>query len=219
MGEEMKQAADVYAEREKDLYIQTVKGRRFYMSKPAFDIEEIAHATAMQCRYTGHVSDFYSVAEHGVLVSRLVEEVPECAGNPFEGLMHDAHEAYVSDIAAPWKVLIPDYRTMEAKLESAMRANYNLPEKISAGVKRADWLALFIEAAALLPPHSTDDWLTPTEDFRDFMNPIIASGKFKPACLPPIAAKQAFMRRFSDLFMRHTMSIHAAVNEANRASA
>jgi hypothetical protein len=36
------------------------------------DIRDIAHATAMQCRYNGHVTKFYSVAEHMVHISDAV---------------------------------------------------------------------------------------------------------------------------------------------------
>lgn len=195
----MQQAADLYLEKEKDLYIQTVKGRRFYMSHPSFDIEEIAHATSMQCRYTGHTKDFYSVAEHCVMVSRLVAETQGAPGLAFEGLMHDAHEAYVSDIASPWKALIPDYRKMEERLEGQMRAHYGLPPHISETVKLCDWIALFVEATDLLPPGVSDDWLTPTPTFRDIANPIIHSRVFRPRCLPPKRAAEEFLHRFADL--------------------
>lgn len=196
----MKQAADLYAEKEKHLYIQTVKGRRFYMDAPSFDIEEIAHATAMQCRYTGHTREFYSVAEHCVIVSRLVEDLAVCRpGTPFEGLMHDAHEAYVSDIASPWKVLIPDYQKMEKGLESKLRVAYQLPEKISEGVKLADWLALFVEAGSLLLPGVTDDWITPSEDFRTILAPVIAGGVYRPVPLAPGEARKAFLDRYAEL--------------------
>lgn len=198
----MQQAADLYLEKEKDLYIQTVKGRRFYMSKPSFDIQEIAHATAMQCRFTGHVREFYSVAEHSVLVSRLLAETQGMPELAFEGLMHDAHEAYVSDIASPWKALIPDYRKMEARLEAQMRMWCRLPEKHSEAVKLCDWIALFIEAEALLPPGVSDDWLTPTPDFRSIAEPIIASRMFRPRCLNPKAARIEFLFRYEDTIPR-----------------
>lgn len=195
----MQQAADLYLEKEKDLYIQTVKGRRFYMSHPSFDIEEIAHATSMQCRYTGHTKDFYSVAEHSVMVSRLLAETQSKPELAFEGLMHDAHEAYVSDIASPWKALIPDYRKMEERLEGQMRAHYGLPVKHSEAVKLCDWLALFIEATDLLPPGVSDDWLTPTPEFRSIAEPIIASRIFRPRCLTPKQASTEFLHRFADV--------------------
>ena len=62
------------------------------------DIRDIAHSLSQQCRFTGHTSEFYSVAEHSVLVS---EAVP--ARDAALGLMHDATEAYLADLAKPIK--------------------------------------------------------------------------------------------------------------------
>jgi hypothetical protein len=198
----MQNAAELYAEKEKSLYIVTNKGRKFYADAPTFDTEEMAHALSMQCRYTGHTKEFYSVAEHCVLVSMMCSELPECYGdqNPldasFEGLMHDAHEAYISDLAAPWKVLVPDYRAVEERFEAACRKAYGLPPgRVTDGVKRADWYALFLEARELLPPGISDDWVTPYPDFREQLNKVDAY-VYGPRCWSPKVAKKAFLSRF-----------------------
>src|SRR4051812_43149736 len=60
------------------------------------DIEDIAHALALQCRFTGHTDEFYSVAQHSVLVAN---HCPSEYG--IYGLLHDGSEAYLSDIARP----------------------------------------------------------------------------------------------------------------------
>lgn len=151
-------AAEHYKAHEVDLSIETFSGKKFFMSHPEFDIDDIAHAIGMQCRYTGHSNRFFSVAEHSMLVMRLVEDLK--LGDPFEGLMHDAAEGYLSDIAAPWKVLLPDYKAIEAKIEGPLRKHWGLPTVLSDGVKRADWLALFIEARHLLPSKAAD-WIAP----------------------------------------------------------
>lgn len=193
---DMKQAADLYLEKEKDLHIYTCKGRQFFIAHPTFDVEEIAHATSMQCRYTGHVRKFYSVAEHGVLVASILdfEGQHEYA---FEGLMHDAHEAYVSDIASPWKVLIPDYRAIEERLEGAMREWAHLPSKISRQVKRADWLALFIEAEQLLRPGITAEWLEPESGMKDYAKELRSrSARFLIQGLPPEQARQEWLNHY-----------------------
>ena len=204
----MKQAADLYAEKEKDLHIYTCKGRQFLIAHPTFDVEEIAHATAMQCRYTGHTREFYSVAEHGVLVANILAWECEPRGTEFEGLMHDAHEAYVSDIASPWKVLIPDYRKMEKKLEAAMRAHFLLPEKISPAVMRADWLALFIEAEQLLAPGITKDWLEPEPGMKDYAAELRhRSARFMVQSLEPKKARDQWLHHYERL------STYRAVHE------
>lgn len=195
----MQQAAELYEEKEKDLYIQTFNGSRFYMARPEFDIEEMAHALSMQCRFTGHVRRFYSVAEHCVIASRLVQDHPgvfKLPATPYEALMHDAHEAYVSDIASPWKVLIPDYRAMEHKLELAMRRHFGLPDKMSEGAKLADWVMLFAEAQTLLTPGVSDDWLVPSDDFRSIAQPLIDTYKYAPNSWTPTEAKAEFLRRY-----------------------
>jgi uncharacterized protein len=198
----MEQAADLYARKEKDLHIYTCKGRQFFLSHPTFDIEEIAHATAMQCRYTGHTNRFYSVAEHAVLVADILDwnAHPELA---YEGLMHDAHEAYVSDIASPWKVAIPDYRRVEEKLEAAMREWAHLPSKISSEVKRADWLALFIEAEQLLWPGVTKEWLEPEVGMKETAHQMrTLSARFIVAGYDPNEANNAFLARYYQLQRR-----------------
>ena len=59
----------------KHAWMTTRSGRRFQPFDPepsTIVIEDIAWALANQCRFNGHVSQFYSVAQHSVAVSRLV---------------------------------------------------------------------------------------------------------------------------------------------------
>lgn len=188
----MQQAAEFYAERNNELWIQTYKGNKFYLENPKFDIEEIAHSLSLQCRFTGHIKDFYSVAEHSILVAGLTKELE---GPAFEGLMHDAHEAYFSDLASPWKQVVPDYKRVEHSLEVAMRSEFNLPPVITEIVKMSDWVALFIEARALLNG-TLDDWRAP-EGVRE-----LADKKFEffaPVCLVPREAERMFMEVYEYL--------------------
>lgn len=82
-------------------WIQTYTGRRFWPLDPRTAdvcLDDVAHALSNLCRFTGHVKTFYSVAQHCVLASHAAR--PEAA---MLALLHDAAEAYLGDIARPWK--------------------------------------------------------------------------------------------------------------------
>ena len=127
-------------------YINTYTGQHFYYDDPRnFDIRDIARALSNICRFTGHLKEFYSVAQHSVMASHLVPR-------PFalEALLHDAHEAYVGDCNAPLKSMLPDYRHMESRIEQALRAHFKVPVRMSSCVKEADMIMLATERRDLL---------------------------------------------------------------------
>jgi len=106
--------------------ITTFSGISFWPLLPNPDdirIDDIAHALAHQCRFAGHTRLFYSVAEHSVRVSQLCR--PEDA---LWGLLHDASEAYLSDVPAPLKELpeFEPYRAAERNLQGAVAQRFGL---------------------------------------------------------------------------------------------
>lgn len=116
--------------------ISTWSGRWFDILAPQdyeYDIEEIAHSLSNLCRYTGHTNGFYSVAEHSVLVSRLVPD-----NLALRGLLHDASEAFLGDVASPLKKLLPEYKAIERSVEQAIANYYGLPFPYPAAIKEAD---------------------------------------------------------------------------------
>ncbi|MDQ7877339.1 HD domain-containing protein [Microbacterium sp. QXD-8] len=139
-------------------WMQTFTGRQFYPMDPRpdeVDITDIAHSLAMQCRYNGHVRRFYSVAEHCVLMSQVIE--PEFA---LWALLHDATEAYVGDMVRPLKLNMPEYRAAEDRVEEAIAERFGLPVPMPARVKEIDTAILLNERLELLSepprPWSTD---------------------------------------------------------------
>lgn len=178
-----------------ELWIETASGRRFYFNKPEFHIDDIADASSRICRFTGHCRMFYSLAEHAVLVADLMYRLK--LGDPLEGLLHDAHEAYIGDVSSPLKALLPDYRKLEQSIEAALRRDYGLPAIKTDGCKQADWLALFIEAENLLPSHGAG-WIAP---------PGIAEQAAKLRYRFPVYAMSCFSaeRKFKQRFVQYSM--------------
>ena len=81
--------------------ILTYTGKWFYPLEPKsedVDIRDISHALSLICRFTGHVIFPYSVAQHSIAVSRLCPK-----SIAIYGLLHDAAEAYITDVAHPIK--------------------------------------------------------------------------------------------------------------------
>jgi 5'-deoxynucleotidase YfbR-like HD superfamily hydrolase len=178
----------------RDNWIRTFTGRRFTPLDPRVeDIlrEDIEHALSNICRYTGHVSSFYSVAQHSVIVSIIIRDilggsVPE----QFYGLMHDASEAYLTDIARPVKIqpTMAMYREAEKRLEYAIARKFDLPGDMPEVVKKADLIALATEARDLMG--DPQDW----EILNDV--PTLTS---TIQALPPARAKEIFHNKFDEL--------------------
>lgn len=83
-------------------------------------IEDIAHALSMQCRFSGHTREFYSVAQHCCHCYELAQEYP------LECLMHDAAEAYLHDVVSPVKRWFFLYKFFEKRAEKAIAAKFGL---------------------------------------------------------------------------------------------
>ena len=99
------------------------------------------------CRYSGQVFSFYSVAEHCMLVS---DYVPKRL-RPY-ALLHDAAEAYMGDVPRPVKLLCPEYKGIENRVEDAILRRFGVPipnEGDKKLVKVIDNRALLTEASEL----------------------------------------------------------------------
>ena len=133
-------------------WIQTFSGKKMFPLNPQPDqisILDIAHALACECRFTGHCREFYSVAQHSVLVSK---QVPE--RDALWGLLHDASEAYLCDFARPLKrhsKLGDLYREAENRLMAVICEVFGLPPTMPESVKIADTRMLLTERDELMP--------------------------------------------------------------------
>jgi hypothetical protein len=145
--------------------ILTFSGVTFWPLDPRPEdiaIEDIAHALSNLCRFTGHTRRFYSVGEHSVRVSEALE------GTGFElwGLLHDASEAYLGDVARPTKYAVDGfgdaYRAAEYRLHRCVADRFGLSFPEPAMVKAIDNRMLRAEQRDLMPV-SADELLAPDE--------------------------------------------------------
>lgn len=144
-------------------YMQTFTGRYFYPLAPDagnVDVRDIAHGLAMVCRFGGHTRFHYSVAQHSVIVSRIVPR--ELA---LWGLLHDASEAYLGDTIQPLKTQDAwgTFREIEGALQRCIIEQWaGLPWPEPHEVKAADRKALVTERrdvlGAPLVPYDPATW-------------------------------------------------------------
>ncbi len=174
-------------------YLQTVSGRwvnPFDPDPAQFDAGDIARALANQCRFGGHSRVFYSVAQHCVIVSRVVEERGGDVEDVFAALMHDATEAYLGDMPHPLKhrsALGAAFRDAEARLERAIREHFKLKADVPE-IKRVDRALLATERRAF----SAEAWHWP--ELED-VEPL----ELELSAWPPDKAAEEFAKRYAEL--------------------
>ena len=84
------------------------------------DIEDIAHALSMLCRANGHFKSFYSVAQHSINCMKEAKAKGYSERIQLACLLHDASEAYLSDVTRPVKAELPRYKEIEAPLQETI---------------------------------------------------------------------------------------------------
>jgi hypothetical protein len=136
-------------------WMQTYAGVKFYPRDPRpsdIKIEDIAHGLSLLCRFGGQCTQFYSVAEHAVRVSRLVEELGGTPHEIFWGLNHDDSEAYLGDVVWPLKQApeMQGYLELEALCMAAICDALGMPLEQPAIVKHADLVMLATEKRDLM---------------------------------------------------------------------
>ncbi len=202
-------------------WIQTATGRQAWPLDPRpedVDIADIAHALSQICRFTGHCHEFYSVAQHAVLVSLNVP--PEHAA---WALLHDAAEAYIGDISRPLKrhlwagpergCQLPSEPVKETEERLLMVIGRRFGLSVSAWkaakpfIDHADMLLLATEARDLMAPlHPAwhHQWLNGYPVLPDPIQPVA-----------PLLAKFMFLERFTELGMQNEpLSLTGAVVDA-----
>lgn len=182
-------------------WIQTFSIGQFWPLDPRPEdvrIQDIGHALSMMCRFTGHVHEFYSVAEHSVRVSLEAARRATASGMPVSainniarwGLLHDASEAYLVDLARPVKRTpeMAAYREAEELIMRSVAMRFGLVGSEPSLVKAADIALCYTEARDLFPSVHPE-WAWHSAPLPDRIVPLM-----------PHEAKALFRGRFEELF-------------------
>lgn len=140
--------------------METYSGIAFNLRDPdplQVNVIDIAHHLAAFGRYCGAAKSFYSVAQHSVLVSRLVWRQTKSHQLAKAALLHDAHEAYIGDWTRPLCEAYPELKPIRRRI--ALRLDLAIAKAfgIDAGdfhhpiVIDADNSTLMAEANELMP--------------------------------------------------------------------
>ena len=183
-------------------WIETFTGKEFYFLDPtpdSIDIRDIAHSLAFTCRYTGHSKRFYSVAEHSILVSYL-------ANDPLAGLLHDASEAYITDIASPIKPYLSNYKELEDMLMGRIASKFGFDYPFDPDIKDCYATQLKTEAKYLLKSGGIT-WA--------HLYPTKRQHGIKPMCLSPEEAEKAFLERYEEVRNVSSIGFDITGNQSN----
>ncbi len=172
--------------------ILTRSGEYFYFDNPeAYDwqIEVIGHSLGNLCRFNGQVNEFYSVAQHSVIVSYLV---PEELALP--GLLHDGGEMVLGDMSSPLKSLFPEYKELQNRVDASLFRHFGLPAVEDPRIKIADLIALATEKRDLMiAPKELSRWAS-TENSIPMSEIIIP--------LDPKPARELFLARYREIILK-----------------
>lgn len=139
-----------------------LSGRRLDLLDPKpedIEIADIAHGLARVARWNGQTTGAhaFSVAQHTLLVERIVDERDNHGGGKqlrLAAMLHDAPEYVVGDLISPFKAALGiDYKVFENRLLAAIHLRFELPATLPAAwttaIKDADRTAAYWEATRL----------------------------------------------------------------------
>jgi uncharacterized protein len=161
-----------------------------HRTSEGIDIETIAHALSLKCRFAGQVKHFYSVAQHCVLGARAI-----AAPFALPFLLHEVSEVFLPDIPSPIKPFVKarnvPWETLEAEHAEVIFVALGLhslcPLIRSPEVKEMDLRMLALEKRELLGPEPKP-WPPLPEPVRAIL--------YK---LTPETAEQDFLQLYGEL--------------------
>lgn len=171
-------------------YAETRSGEWVHLCEPdpaTINLWDISVSLSNQCRFNGHCSTFYSVAEHSVHVAELLELWGHSPKIRLIGLLHDAAEAYTGDCISPVKRLVPQFKVIE---DGILAACYRAAGLI---VTPEEWAQVAEADKQLLADESFD--LMPSRGLTWGLRRIARTG-YIPSPWSPPRARIEFMAAF-----------------------
>ncbi len=189
----------------KDNHTLLISGKPFWLDGSRTNlvgVEEIATAISNLCRFSGNLPAFYSVAEHSVYVSLLLDDT---VGQTL-GLLHDAAEAIISDIPLPVKNRVPEIQNMEDgyldEILTSLLPDYKTSDRYRmydhSEVRRADRAVLVWEMLSFFGKHNpwATSWIAENDVDSALEEVSAAVSCDSPLCLSPREAKRLFLFRY-----------------------
>ena len=118
---------------------QSFSGERYWSLDPLSEevhLVDIVQGLVNAARYRGQTKFFYPVLTHSILVSQATENLAwdkgwslqACKDVALEGLLHDASEAFLGDVARPLKRMktMREYCKVEALWEDAIFKRFDI---------------------------------------------------------------------------------------------
>ena len=214
-------------------WLQTFTGKRIDLINPTremVDIEDIAHSLSMICRYNGHCRDFYSVAEHSVMVEAMGSQIllrreaernsgkfsappkptSEIVQQSLALLLHDAAEAYIGDLTTPLKrglesvggdVVYPPPDAKSSKIEELERRwLLAIGEAFGLGARLADPSDVMRQADEKVMSVEVPMLFHPVQSCWWDVRSRPRSGEMVIQCWTPAEARRQFISRFRVLY-------------------
>lgn len=183
----------------------TITGRHFWPLDALTEdvvLEDVARGLANECRYGGQCK-FYSVAEHSVLVSIVVEKLapPRVARRwALEALLHDGSEAYVGDVIRPlkyhWSYWY--YRIMEQRVQRCVYRAFGIdPTRSSCALIAKVDGGIIVDEVPIVCGGVRAEELRRGQDIYKLGGGFDVGDQIK--CLLPPDAERAWLERFEEL--------------------
>lgn len=142
-----------------DTAMELVDGRMFDPFSPDIEglsIDVISQSLGNACRFGGQIRDFYSTAQHSVLVALLA---PQDMAAQRAAMLHDGDEAVgLPDMITPVKAMFPAFKSAQNRIGDLIARRYGFTHEDHLRIKPADSEALATEKRTFKNPKNAAYW-------------------------------------------------------------